>query len=315
MIRYATTRARYMGENQGMIMAAESNNPGISRSELINKLSKKSAKDLRRVYKDPESPHFISQLYATLSRAAALILSSSNAEAELIQLICHAPIISFSVLVVEMTIETVSWIMSSSPATVDRILGHLSQVWEQIALTKQGIYSAQDNILDPFEGPMTYGAPVKKPEQKLLCEPHKILINFFVERFKFDRLLHSGRLAHYSSFIMTACQPRFRFSSNFSSFQARLSLASLGIRIAKELSRRGDQAAIFVWTNVFRVSTGLFADAPTFGDLDRTDFKNLLSFYNSVKALNFEKISTMLPTVLLRSAFLAGPENERSIFL
>jgi phosphatidylinositol 4-kinase len=314
LIRYSNARARYLGQIHGMIFALQQIHPELSQAEVIEQLSRKCSKDLRKIFKDPDSPHFVSQLYQALSKAGSLIIESERIESDLIQLVCHAPSIQFTVNCVEQTMEILAWIMAVKPQLVPRVLGQLTQVWELVASQKVGMYSCQDNSINPFEGSMTYGAPPKMPDESFTCQPHKIWINLYVERFKFDRLLDADAIARYTNFILTACHPTFKLSTHFKAFQARLDLVSLGIRIGKELVKRNDQAAVIVWTSIFRICTDLFSNIPLYGDIDRKDFMNLLAFYQSFKSLQFDKIATMTSNNILKSAFIPGPDGERVEF-
>lgn len=122
-------------------------------------------------------------------------------------LICHAPKIQFSVAVLENTLEILSWIMTVKTSLVNRILAHMTQTWESIAIQKLGIYS--ENVSsNPFEGSMTYGSPPPMPSG-ISCEPHSVWIKFLFDRFKYDRLQGSECLYLYSSFIRMACQKNF----------------------------------------------------------------------------------------------------------
>lgn len=122
-------------------------------------------------------------------------------------LICHAPNIQFSVSVLENTLDILSWIMTVKTSLVNRILAHMTQTWESIAIQKLGIYS-ENSSLNPFEGPMVYGTPPPMPSG-VSCEPHSVWIKFLLDRLKFDRLEGSDCLYLYSSFIRMACQKNF----------------------------------------------------------------------------------------------------------
>lgn len=109
---------------------------------------------------------------------------------------------------------------------------------------------------------MHYGAPRKTKEENVEMAAHLTWIEFFVERFKFDRLGDTDCLARYTSFFRTALLPRFKMNLSFESLKVRLELVSLGVRIGKELSRKNDQGAIFVWFDIFRGTCDLFQSEP-----------------------------------------------------
>jgi hypothetical protein len=313
MIRYSTTRANYLGEVRGMIAMIELTNPEKTRDEIIKQISKKCAKDLRKLFKDQGSPRFISVLHVLLCRAAAVIILGESYEPQLIQLICNTPGVKFTPIVVELTMETVSWLMAVKPLTDADIFGYMVQVWESIAIQKLGIYSPDVSSGHPFENIMSYGPP-KCPEVKgfdIEMNAHMVWIEFFVERFKFDRLGSSDCLSRYTRFFTTACHPRFKMNDSFLALNVRLDLISLGTRIGKELSRRGEQGALFVWYDVFRITCNLFEKEPCYGVVLKKDLVALYTFYNSFKRIEFDKITNMFSDSLFKSAFLPGMDGDR----
>ncbi len=198
MIRHSSKRVRTLGEVGGLLSSMESKG-----SDAHYLLSKEFAKDLRKLYRDPEDPHFSTLLYECIGKCAALvILNTQKVESELLLLICYASQVQFSTAVVEIVLETLAWVMSTKPSLVNRILANLFQSWEAISLKRLGIYS-QGPINDPFAGEMTYGAPLSRKDD-FSCEPHAIWITFFVERFRYDRLQCSDTVILYSSFVRMA---------------------------------------------------------------------------------------------------------------
>ena len=72
MIRHSNKRVRLLGEVRGLAESGLCNNHGKSLS--FWKLSNQFAKELKAIYRDPESPHFLAQLYQSMSKCAALVI-------------------------------------------------------------------------------------------------------------------------------------------------------------------------------------------------------------------------------------------------
>ncbi|KAJ3360302.1 phosphatidylinositol-4- kinase, partial [Kappamyces sp. JEL0680] len=314
MIRHSSRRIRTLGEVQGLLdaqklfLGANGNEP-----RLYETLSKDFAKGLRKLYRDSASPHFSGQLYDAISKCAALtILNDDKVESELIMLICFAPQVQFSAIVVEIVLEALAWVMSTKPSLTNRVLAQLFQSWEAVALQGLGIYSSH-KATDPFAGEMTYGAP-RTTKDNFTCEPHAIWINFFNERFNYDRLQGLDCVMLYGGFIRMATNRVFEMSTNFKAHEPRLDIASLAIKVAKELGRRNNKTALFVWTDAFRYMSDLFNHGPVFGEMTRMHFSKMVQLYHTIKSLKFDRLKTYLTTTLLRVAFIVTNNGERVEF-
>ncbi|KAJ3318592.1 phosphatidylinositol-4- kinase [Boothiomyces sp. JEL0866] len=309
MIKYTSKRMRYYGEVYGMISAYEL----IAATDSPEKYSivgKKLCKELRKTYKDSESPHFIQNLHTCLSRCAAFALISDIIDSEIVQLLCYAPQIKFTRTVMELVVETLSWIMTGKPSLSTRILSQLAIVWETIAQEQKGIYDVEECAAEPFEGQMTYGKPQRHTKKDFDCRPHCIWIEFLIERFKIDRLLDVS-VSPYTNFILMACSQEYKFSTSLKAYEGKLDLLSLGFRIAKELTRRNDKSSLFVWTAILTSCTDFFSTIPLFGDISKTEMEKILVFYNSIKSLKFDKVATLAHTsTLLKSAFCPSGDDR-----
>ena len=314
MIRSSSRQEGCLGEVRGIIETGIMSNTYDSSKSASNALSKQFSKEIKKLYRDSNSPRFSANLYQIISKSAALIILNDQIETELIMLICHAPKVLFSDIVVEMTMETLSWIMTSKPLLVNRVLSHLTSTWEAVAIQKLGIYST-DVAYNPFVGPMTYGTPPPMPSKGFNCQAHLIWIKFYLDRFNYDRLQGDGDcLAIYSSFIRLGCQKNYAMSRHFKAFEAQLELATLAVQVAKQLTKHKHKAELFVWTDVLRICTDIFTAPPTFGDINQECLKKMLRFYHIIKKLKFEKISTRLYNPLLKSAFLSYRGDDRVEF-
>lgn len=94
MIRHSNRRIKVLGEVRGLIEGTLNCQNRISvgdaeRSLAMKRLSKTFANDLRSIYRDPESPHFLSKLYQALSNCAALVLINDSVLFKLLLLILY----------------------------------------------------------------------------------------------------------------------------------------------------------------------------------------------------------------------------------
>jgi phosphatidylinositol 4-kinase len=312
LIKFSVTKARFVGEIRGMLLALESGDDGLSRSDAVKKISNQCAKTLKRLYKDPTAPYFTNLLCESLFRASALIVQSDHTEIELLQLVCNAPAIFFDAVVVESTMEILGWIMATKPSVGTVILARLLQVWESAARKKVGIYASQTVSLNPFDRVMKYGAPVHVPEKDPGFKAHKIWVRFLSDRFQYDRLQNLDCLLRYASFVMAAFSPQYKLGSSSRSLHVQLSLADLGCKVAKELTRRRDPSALFLWQVVLKAVIKMFANPPELGNVGKAELYDAVNFYKTLTEIEVDAISQIVTNPLLRSAFSTRNDNDRN---
>ena len=104
---------------------------------------------------------------------------------------------------------------------------------------------------------------------------------------------------------------KYKFSGGESSFRARFALAELSLKVAQELSRRREPAAVFLWNVVFEAIIDIFASPPVFGNIAKAELVQLLRFYNVLKNADFQNYKELIQTPLLKTAFdFRKPEDR-----
>ena len=300
-IRFAAAQSKYIGEINGLIFSKSES--GLSKAEIMANVSKHCRARLRKTFRELDSEYVSTELYDALFSASAWVVKSDNSESELIQLICSAPSIRFDTMVVDTTLEALGWIMSLKPSLESQIMCRMIQVWEKTARQKMGIYSASQESKNPFTMMMKYGIPKPRESHDESSEGHLIWINFLLERFDYDRLQSLDYLQRYCDFCFAAFSKKYKFSSGESSFRARFGVAELGLKVAQELSRRREPAAVFLWNIVLEAIIDIFSSAPVFGNIKKPELVNLMRFYTVLKKVDFENYNVLIESPLLKTAF------------
>ena len=292
IIRIPGKHSKYMGEIKGMTFAMQRADPEKADELIFKSISNSLNDDLKSVYGMIDSVSFHQKLNSSLFRASAMIIMSDRTEASLLQLVCFVPLIKFDTVVMEIAVSAWSWIMTSKPTLVNRVLTYLIQCWEIVATHNLGIYGVDAGSINPFLEKMTYGAPQKPTGEKDPSEIHRLWIRFFIDRFKADKLRGADLIQIYAQLFDVATDPKHALRTNWTAREARFELASLGARIAIELEKSNPKRCTYLWTKVFDISLSWFELPPMFGRIRKVELKKLVNFYHLVKDIKFSSFAS-----------------------
>ena len=308
-VRFAAAQSKYIGEINGLIFSKFE--AGQKKAEIMGTISKHCRERLKKLYSGLGASYISTELHDALFSASAWVVKSENSESELIQFICNAPRFRFDSMVVDTTLEALGWIMSLKPALESQVMCRMIQVWEATARKRVGIYSPSIESKDPFKLTMSYGAPKPKIPHDDSTDGHLIWVNFLLERFDYERLQSLDYLQRYCDFCLSAFSKKYNFASGESSFRARFALAELCLKVAQELSRRKEPAAVFLWSTGLEAIIEIFASPPIFGKITKAEIKHLIRFYNVLKNANFENYQLLLQAPLMKTAFELRQSKDR----
>ncbi|KAJ8322856.1 Phosphatidylinositol 4-kinase stt4 [Batrachochytrium dendrobatidis] len=289
IIKSPSKHSRFLGEIKGMFFSYTIMIPDMDRDSIFKKISVNLKHALRSTYKTTDEPNFAQRLNHTLFRSVALIISNSNLEAELIQLVCRVPNIMFDPTVMEIAVSAWGWLMSCRPDLAKRVLLNLVQVWGLNVDKGQGLYGFENGSNSPFLEKMGYGASTPAGSEADDSDVHTIWIRFLIDRYRSDRLRGEDHIQIYVQLFQKAACVQNAIRSNWTAREARFDLASLGIKIALDLEAQTDKKTLYIWTLVFNITLGWFERPPMFGRIKVVDLKKLIEFYHSIKDIKFSR--------------------------
>ncbi|KAI8916255.1 hypothetical protein EDD86DRAFT_186242 [Gorgonomyces haynaldii] len=306
VIKSLSKYSKYLGEIQGMILMKE--HEGIESTAARQMISKRVRDDLKKIYRQPEDPILSQELSDALLRCAAMIILSTKVESELLYLICAAPKQIYSANAMHAATNAWAWVMFNRPEYHSRMLVYMVQIWDDVAVAEQGIYSKTHQNMHPFATRMNYGTPNQVTQESFTCEPHSIWIEFLYERFKSDKMHDIDHVYLYMHLFLIAGRDGRSISTSWAALEARFDLALFGLRICSELIVWSQTSAVFVFREVLHLAFGWFAQAPMFGALTTREFEKIALFYKVLSDLKIDKVSLTPEQKLL---FPGSPDGER----
>ncbi|OAJ42765.1 hypothetical protein BDEG_26179 [Batrachochytrium dendrobatidis JEL423] len=204
IIKSPSKHSRFLGEIKGMFFSYTIMIPDMDRDSIFKKISVNLKHALRNTYKTTDEPNFAQRLNHTLFRSVALIISNSNLEAELIQLVCRVPNIMFDPTVMEIAVSAWGWLMSCRPDLAKRVLLNLVQVWGLNVDKGQGLYGFENGSNSPFLEKMGYGASTPAGSEADDSDVHTIWIRFLIDRYRSDRLRGEDHIQIYVQLFQKA---------------------------------------------------------------------------------------------------------------